>query len=172
VSTKLAAALATAATLLGAIAPGTAAASGHRSGFGIGHPLVRETMIACFDAKTHLSVAKIEPWHCDFAGHLEFAGRLEGRSTKNVADGEFVRIPVRGEWERIDWFGDWGNFETKGISALSARTGKEVTVTAYRRIRCADGTTWYSWVSIFNTNGGYDSVVRRPICGDHTIAGQ
>jgi hypothetical protein len=171
VSAKLAAALATAAALLSAIAPGTAAANGHRSGFGIGHPLVRETMIACFDAKTHLSVAKIEPWDCDFAGHLEFAGRLEGRSTKNVADGSFARFPVKGEFDRIEWL-SWGVFKTWGLQAVSARTGKPTKVHLYRRIRCPDGTTWYSRASVSNPATGYEFVVRLPICDEVATAGR
>jgi hypothetical protein len=141
------------------------AASG-RTGLPIRHPSIAGTMVACFDKKEHDYVGKVEPWHCDFAGRVEFAGVLQGKSTKNEGSGSFARVPVEGVFERIEWENDWGNFKSYGDLAVNGRTGAEVTPVVWRRIRCPDGSTWYSKASILDTENGYDIVIRLPVCGE------
>ena len=153
------------AVIFSAALPTSIVAAGRRPVLPSSHPAVPGTLIACFDGKINRTFGKVEPWHCDFAGNLEFAGRLEGGTTRNTADGSFARLPVEGVWERIEWH-NWGTSKSFGNEAVSARTGKRVSVHAYRRVRCADGSTWYARASIFNTDGGYDSVVRLPVCVD------
>src|ERR1700761_7329284 len=127
----------------------SASAEGRPTGLPIRHPRVPQTMIACLDRKTGGFTGKVEPWHCEVAGIVEFAGRFEGKSTKNTAHGQFARFPIRGVWERIEWGDEWGTFKAYGSEAVNARSGKPVQLVAYRRVRCADGSTWYSRANVF-----------------------
>lgn len=145
-----ASALSTAFLLLGLIAssPG---ASGHQTRVSVGHPPIPGTKLACDHRKIHRFTAEIHPGRCEVAG---------------IAEGEgFVRFPIEGEWERIEW-NHWGGFRSQGNEAVNRRTGREVRVIAYRRVRCPDGSTWYSLANMFSLEGSYNAVIRLPVCND------
>jgi hypothetical protein len=111
-------------------------------------------------------VGKVEPWHCEIAGKVNFAAFLVGKSTKDVADGSFARFPVEGVFERIEWRGKWGDSKAYGEEAVSGRTGSHVKLVVYHRVRCANGGIWYSRANILNTDSGYDAIVQLPVCGE------
>lgn len=134
--------------LLGLIAS-SPAASGHPTRVPVGHPPIRGTMLACYHRKIHRFTAEIHPGRCEVAG---------------IAEGEgFVRFPIEGEWERIEW-NHWGGFRSQGNEAVNRRTEREVRVIAYRRVRCPDGSTWYSLANMFSLVGSYNAVIRLPVC--------
>ena len=135
----------------------------------IRHPSTPGIRIACFEQGSRDYAGKVEPWHCEIAGKVTFAALLVGKSTKDVADGSFARFPVKGVFERIEWGGEWGNSKAYGEEAVSARTGSEVKLIAYRRVRCADGRVWYSRANLFNTDSGYDAIVQLPVCGEPSV---
>ena len=163
--TRLAAVLSVAAAIFGAFPVDAPAASGKPRRLPFLGPEIPGTKIACFDKKARRYFAKIEPWHCEFAGWLESAGYPGGRSDDNAAVGSFVRIPVKGEWERIEWSSGWGGGKAWSVEAVSVRSGDDLRLNAFRRVRCTDGSTWYSRIDIYNTHGGRTFLIRLPVCG-------
>jgi hypothetical protein len=145
--------------------PNSASADPARAAVPTTQPPVPGTRIACFDEKAHDYVGKVTPPLCEFAGKVEFRGRLHGEATENTADGSFVSVPIEGFWDRIQW-NRWGARKAEGNEGVNARNGSRVRVFASNRIRCADGSTWYERVSIFNRNSPYLIVVRLPVCGN------
>jgi hypothetical protein len=150
----------------GVSSPAQASAAGRQTTLPMQHPTAPRTRLACFDPKRRTYVGKNEPWHCEVAGNVAFAGHLEGEATENVGDGSFARFPIGGEFERIDWEGDWGTFKSYGESAIDARDGSRVKLIVNRRVRCVGGGTWYSRATVFNLDNGYNVVLRLPVCGD------
>jgi hypothetical protein len=107
------------------------------------------TMIACFDQGSRRFIDKTQPANCDVAGY-------EGEHGRN-----WVRIPVNG----IRWT-EWGVTDTPGSNGRDSRTGVELELFAYRRIRCGDGRTFYSRASTINLRSGDVFHLRLPICDD------
>jgi hypothetical protein len=151
--------------LILAASPASAWAGGARTAVPTSEPFIPGTRIACFNVREHAYVGRVEPSHCDFAGKVEFRGRLHGDATENTADGSFVAVPVRGVWDSIEW-NDWGTHKAEGTEAVNARNGSRVRVIPSGRTRCADGSTWYARASIFNRDSPFAIVVRLPVCDD------
>jgi hypothetical protein len=156
--------------VLGAPSAASAGAEGRRAVLPRDHPQVPQTMIACFDGQTHRSTGKVRPRACEISGRLEFAGYLEGIATKNVAHGSLVRLPIKGIRDHIRWDDEWGAYKSRGNEAVNARTGRRFGVTVYRRVRCADGSVWYSRADVFDLNSSYLFVVQLPVCEDRASA--
>jgi hypothetical protein len=145
--------------------PTSASADGARMAVPTNQPAIPQTRVACFDEKAQSYVGRVKPSHCDFAGKVEFKGRLHGDSTENTADGSFVSVPIRGFWDRIEW-NRWGTHKAEGREAVNAWNGSRVRVIPSGRTRCADGSTWYARASVFNLDTAYAIVVRLPVCDD------
>jgi hypothetical protein len=129
----------------------TRAATGHVTRIPVGHTVIPTTKFACYHRTIHRFTAEVDPGRCEVAG---------------VADGRgFVRFPIEGEWERIGW-SHWGDFKSLSNEAINSLTKGEVRIVAYRRVRCADGSTWYSLANVFSLVGSYNAVIRLPVCGD------
>lgn len=141
-------------------------ADGRNTVLPVRHPPTPGIRIACFEPNSREYVGKVEPWHCEVAGQVNFAAFLVGKSTKNLADGSFARFPVKGGFERIEWNSEWGYHKAYGEEAVSGRTGSKVKLIVYRRVRCTDGSTWYSRADVLNTDSGYDAIVQLPVCGE------
>lgn len=130
------------------------AATRDRTRVPVSHPTIPGTEIACYHRKIRRFTAEIHPGKCEVAGMAEGEG--------------FVRFPIEGEWERIEW-NHWGGFRSQGNEAVNRRTGREVRIIAYRRVRCADGSTWYSLANMFSLVGSYNAVVRLPVCNNSRL---
>lgn len=152
--------------VLGAPSAASAGAEGREAVLPRDHPQVPGTVIACFAGRTNRSTGKVRPRACEIAGRLEFAGYLEGIATKNVDHGSLVRLPIKGIGDHIRWDDEWGTFKSRGNEAINARTGRRFAVTAYRRVRCPDGSVWYSRADVFDLNSSYLFVVQLPVCED------
>lgn len=133
---------------LSALAP---AATGHRTRIPVSHPAIPRTSVACYHRKIHRFTAESHPGRCEVAGTAEGEG--------------FVRFPIEGLWERMEW-DHWGAFKSQGNEAVNQRTKRHVRVIAYRRVRCADGSIWYSLANVFSLEGNNNVVIRLPVCGD------
>jgi hypothetical protein len=165
---RLAAALALAVVIFGGGPVASTSASGPAIRVPRQHSAIPGTMIACFHRKIRRFIGKVEPWKCEIAGHIESAGHGEEGPGGHAEIGSFARFPIKGYWERIEW-DEWGENKSSGEEAVNAHTGKQVRLTPSRRVRCADGSTWYSKISVFNIQNGYDFVVRLPVCNDPAL---
>jgi hypothetical protein len=109
-------------------------------------PKISETTIACFHEARHRYTRERHPGSCAIAGY-----RGEGR--------KFVAVPVK----EMVW-GHWGAGTTRAAQGVDARTGVRVRVVSWRRIRCANGRTEYSAVSILDLRNGHYFVIRPTLC--------
>jgi hypothetical protein len=150
----IAVALAVALSLLAPIASSPAATT-HPTRVPFGDPRIPTTMMACYHRKTHRFTAEVHPGRCEVAGIARGSG--------------FSRFPIKGEWERIEW-NHWGSFHS-ATETINRRTGNEVRVTVYRRVKCGDGSTWYSRANIFGLVGGFYAKIRLPVCGGSLSGG-
>jgi hypothetical protein len=117
-------------------------------------PKVPGTKIACYHPAEQRFYAAIHPSRCDVAGSMG-GGR----------QGEFVSIQVAG----IRW-GHWGVGRTFGALGMDTSTGVRVRLIAWKRIRCDDGSTWYSAVLALNLmTGNVEAVLHPPICGEANL---
>jgi hypothetical protein len=107
---------------------------------------VGKIMIACYHPKQHRFTSEIAPARCDLAG-------LEGEQK------EFVSFPLR----HLMW-SEWGLFRSQGSSGILVGTKTNLRVIAFRRVRRADGRTYYSATNVVNVGTGEYSVVRLPTC--------
>lgn len=120
-----------------------------RSGVSGSAPRIPTTMIACFEKNSGKFIEKTDPAKCDIAGYKGPRGRT------------WARTPVEGiTWE------EWGTHKSRGINGEDTRTGAEMRLYAYRRIRCGDGRTFYSEANVIDLKTGNYFYVRLPICGD------
>jgi hypothetical protein len=133
-------------------APATApAATRVRTGVSAHAKTMPATVIACFDKESGKFRDKTDPGNCDVAGY-------EGERGRN-----WVRTPVEGvRWE------EWGTYKSRGIDGEDTRSGAEIRLYAYRRIKCGDGRTFYSEANVINLKTGNFFYVRLPICDDLT----
>jgi hypothetical protein len=145
----------------------SASAAGRNTPIRYVAPRISGTRIACADNSARRYAPEARPRRCEFLGRLEFAGFLVGEASKNVANGSVARIALEGGSEGgIEWPFGWGQGRAWGWLAKSARTGSTMGVHAFRRVRCSDGSTWYSRVDILNENNGYYFRLRVPVCGE------
>jgi hypothetical protein len=112
------------------------------------HPRVPEILISCYHAKTGRLTAEVKPSRCDIAGQ-------EGEEKKAVS------FPI----QNLRW-AEWGEFRSEGSLGVHVRTNVRVRVIAFRRVRCADGRTFYSAANVVEPGNGSYSVVRLPVCDD------
>jgi hypothetical protein len=112
------------------------------------HPRVPGILISCYHAKTRRLTAEIKPSRCDIAGQ-------EGEQRKAVS------FPIK----NLRW-AEWGEFRSQGSLGVNVRTDVRVRVIAFRRVRCADGRTFYSAANVVEPGNGSYSVVRLPVCDD------
>jgi hypothetical protein len=138
-----------AAGLVVALTVAASAPAHVRSGVSARAQTMPATMIACFDKKTRNLIDKTDPGNCEIAGYEDPHGRT------------WVRTPVRGiKWE------EWGVNNSRGTAGIDTRSGAEIRLFAYRRIRCGDGRTFYSEANVVNLKTGHFFYVRLPICDD------
>lgn len=109
---------------------------------------VRGIMISCYHKEVRRFTAEVAPARCDIAGH-------EGE------DRRFASFRIH----RLRW-SEWGEFRSEGSYGVNVRDGIRVRVIAFRRVRCADGRTFYSAANVVEPGNGSYSVVRLPTCGD------
>jgi hypothetical protein len=102
--------------------------------------------IACYHREARRFTAEIRPSRCEIAGH-------EGKQRR------FVGFPIRG----LKW-SEWGEFRTEGSRGLNVSKRIAVRVIAFRRVRCADGRTFYSAANVVEPGNGSYFVVRLPTC--------
>ena len=131
-------------------APSTVPAATHeRTGVFAQAGTIPATQIACLDRRTGRFIDKTNPGNCEVAGYEGAHGR------------KWVRTPVEGiVWE------EWGSRKSRGIKGELPRTGAEMRLYVYRRIRCGDGRTFYSEANVIDLKTGHYFYVRLPICGD------
>jgi hypothetical protein len=122
-----------------------------RTGVSVSGPRIPATMIACFDEKTGHFVNKTKPADCDVTGYEGERGR------------RWVKTPVDG----IKWI-EWGEYRSRGAAGRDKRNGAHIRLFAYRRIRCGDGRTFYSYANVVNLDTGHFFYLRLPLCGDAT----
>ena len=146
------------AILIALLLSGIAAQESVATRVPVGSPTIPTTKIDCFGPESNHYVGKVEPSNCEIWGRVEFAGFLEGESRKRIQRGAFGRLAVR----EIEW-DSWGETSARGYAAL-VRSGRETAVNAYRRVRCADGSTWYAKANVFKDTGVFYEL-RLPVCG-------
>ncbi len=56
--------------------------------------------------------------------------------------------------KEIEWLASWGRSVDKALASLD-RSGRGTFVDAYRRVKCADGSTWYAKANIYKDTGVY-----------------
>jgi hypothetical protein len=156
----------TLATILALLTAGsvfpTVAAAGRQRVLGPAYPRTPGTQIACFDRKHHRYYSRVEPWHCVLAGRVAAVGNVEIEPfPAPPGKGTFATFPIEGEWERIEWQ-QWGTDRAWGNSAVNARNGRSVDVYPSRRVRCADGSTWFSEAEIIVEDDVF--VLPLPVC--------
>lgn len=102
-------------------------------------------VIACHHKEIHRFSAQAHPGRCNVAGY-------RGR--------KFVEVPIRG----MNW-GRWGSNPTFAAYGRDQRNGHAVRLIAFRPIRCNDGRTWYSRVTVLTFPSGYAFQLRLKGCG-------
>jgi hypothetical protein len=125
----------------------------------VGSPTVHKTKIACFVPETNRYVGKVEPSKCELWGRVEFVGFLEGENTEEFEREAFSRVGLK----EIEWRAGWGRSVDKGSASLD-RSGRGTFVDAYRRVKCADGSTWYAKANVYKETGVYYEL-QLPVCG-------
>ena len=132
-------------------APGSAATAGS--------PPVHKTKIACFVPESNRYGGKVEPSSCELFGKVAFVGYLQGENTEAFERGDFSRVGLR----EIEWLAGWGGSLDRALATLD-RSGRGTFVDAYRRVRCADGSTWYAKANIYKDTGVFYEL-KLPVCG-------
>lgn len=111
---------------------------------GIVRPAKSGSVIACYHPKIKQFSAQAHPSRCNIAGYR---------------GGQFVEIPIQG----MNWV-HWGFNPTLAARGRDRRNGDAVRLTAYRPIRCSDGRTWYSRVTVVPIPSGNWFELRLKSC--------
>jgi hypothetical protein len=111
-----------------------------------------KVVLPCLHKRTGHYTYEVRPKSCDIAGR---------RNRK-----KFVEVPVTGmRWSK------WGMHKARGSHGKTTAFtesrrpgGTGVRVIPYRRVRCGDGRTSYSWVDVFFPGGGLTIEIKLPPC--------
>lgn len=134
---------------------------------------IPSTKVACLIKGSHRYSGKSEPnGRCDIGGQVESSFDLFHGSWERLGKGgTFVRFPLKARPFNGSAWTDWGARKSRGI-AESLRNGDHLNLSVYRRIRCADGSTWYSKADVSDTQTAVVYYMRLPVCGDSVPRGQ
>jgi hypothetical protein len=155
--------LAASFALLAVLLSGIGARASAATVIPVGAPRMPRTQVACYDRKSHRYYPRVEPWHCVFAGRVIYVGNIEIEEfPAPPGRGTFATFPIEGEWERIEWWDRWGGSANTGSQAIDERNGDEVEVVVSRRVRCADGSLWYSMAEVIDEADVFG--IRLPVC--------
>jgi hypothetical protein len=151
--------VAVAFVLLIALAVPPAASAAHfRIGIGAQRGKIRGIKVSCFDRAEHRFVERVRPGSCTVAGVKSHF--VDG---KGEMGHQFSVFPV----DHIRW-AKWGRSPAEGT--LGTNPGGKVHFRLFlsRRIKCGDGSFFYSRAVVFNTRTAEISYLRLAICGEQT----
>ncbi len=121
-------------------------------------------MIACYEPTViRQYIGKAEPPNCDIGGIIKRAVYVsQGTPERLGKGGAFVTFPLGRTGDGFEWR-SWGGTSSKGFGVDSPK-GRAGQVTVYRRVRCANGSTWYARANVFKDEGILFQL-RLPVCG-------
>jgi hypothetical protein len=145
--------------LLAVFAVPSASSAAHiRVGIGAERGKIRGIKVSCFDRAGHRYVERMRPGACIVAGIKSHF--VDG---KGEVGNHFSVFPL----EHIRW-ARWGRSPAEGT--LGTNPGGKVHFRLFlsRRIKCGDGSFFYSRAVVFNTRTAEVSYLRLAICGEQS----
>jgi hypothetical protein len=157
-----------------AVAPATAE---NGSKIPASSPSTPGTKLACLKKGSLHYTGKVKPrGTCEIGGLVESSYAFYEGSPEGLGrGGSFARFPIEGPFseagarERITWL-EWGSSFNLGLGT-NARNGHFVNLTLYRRVRCRDGSTWYSRADVTDSEIAVAFYLRLPVCGSRPALG-
>lgn len=136
-------------------------------------PDIPAIKIACLTKDTHRYIGKIAPnGKCEIGGLIEASFNLFHGSPERLGKGgTFARFPIKGSPVNGTAWTDWGAYKGRGL-ARSIRDGHAMNLSAYRRVKCADGSAWYSRADVTDADTSHVFYLRLPVCGVAVLRGQ
>ncbi len=121
-------------------------------------------MIPCYEPTViRRYIGEAEPADCNIGGIVKRAAYVsQGTPVRLGKGGAFVTFPLGEGGGGFEWQ-SWGGTSSKGFGVDSPK-GRGGQVTVYRRVRCADGTTWYARANVFKDEGILFEL-SLPVCG-------
>jgi len=151
--------LTVALVLLVALAmPPVASAANVRIGIGAERGKIGGIQVSCFDRADHRFVERERPGRCTIAGVKSHF--VDG---KGEVGHQFSVFPV----ERIRW-AKWGRSPAEGTHGTNPAGKVHFRLFLSRRIKCGDGSFFYSRAVVFNTRTAEISYLRLAICGEQS----
>jgi hypothetical protein len=140
-------------------------------------PRVPATKLACLKKNSLRYTGKVKPrGTCEIGGLVEASySSFHGAPERLGRGGSFARFSIEGpisaagQREGIAWL-DWGASSNHGLGT-NPRSGHEMDVTVYRRVECADGSSWYSRADVTDTETAVAFYLRLPVCGSSVQRG-
>jgi hypothetical protein len=134
---------------------------------------IPSTKVACLIKGTHRYVGRYElNGRCEIGGLVESSfSHYHGFWERLGLGGTFARFPIKGKPINGSAWTEWGAPKSRGIGK-NTRNGHDMNLSLYRRIRCADGSTWYSKADVSDTQTAVVYYLRLPVCGDSVPGGR
>jgi hypothetical protein len=126
--------------------------------------LIPTIRVACLTRGTNHYVGAVDPGNCEIGGVVEasydqFHGKPEGLGR----GGSFARFPITFTSIDVPWE-EWGGYFISGLGT-NRRNRHEMNLHLYRRVRCPDGSAWYSRADVTDANRFLVFYLRLPVCG-------
>jgi hypothetical protein len=92
------------------------------------------------------------------------AGATTPRMPERLGRGDsFARFPITFTSTDVPW-DKWGDYVIFGLGT-NRRNRHEMNLHLYRRVRCPDGSAWYSRADVTDANRALVFYIRLPVCG-------
>jgi hypothetical protein len=128
------------------------------------HSPIPTIRVACLDKGTDHYVGAVDPGNCEIGGVVEASYDLfNGRPERLGRGGSFARFPITFTFSDVLW-NDWGDYFIFGLGT-NRRNRHEMNLHLYRRVRCPDGSAWYSRADVTDANRALVFYLRLPVCG-------
>jgi hypothetical protein len=119
--------------------------------------------VACLNKGTDHYVGAADPGNCVIGGVVEASYDLfHGMPERLGRGGSFARFPITFTSIDVPWEG-WGDYVIFGLGT-NRRNRHEMNLHLYRRVRCPDGSAWYSRADVTDANRALVFYLRLPVC--------
>lgn len=128
------------------------------------HSPIPTIRVACLKNGTNQYVGAVDPGNCEIGGVVEASYDLFHGSPERLGKGgSFARFPITFTSIDVPWEG-WGGYVIFGLGT-NRRNRHEMNLHLYRRVRCPDGSAWYSRADVTDANRALAFYLRLPVCG-------
>jgi hypothetical protein len=126
--------------------------------------LIPTIRVACLSKGTNHYVGAVDPDSCEIGGVVEASYDLfHGKPERLGRGGSFARFPITFTSTDVPW-DEWGDYVIFGLGT-NRRNRHEMNLHLYRRVRCPDGSAWYSRADVTDANRALVFYLRLPVCG-------